>query len=413
MLSWVAPLIVFGLVIFVHELGHFIAAKLTGVYAPRFSIGFGPALLSKRFGETEYRLAIIPLGGYVRMASREDEATAFLEGGVENKAIEGESEPSSPAAATTAVAGSAAAEPKKIVAYEDPNAMKPFGPKEVPENRWFESKSLAARLFIMLSGVTMNVVLAFVLCVGILLHFGRPKPTLAVDQVLPGKPAAAAGIQSGDSLVAVGGESIRRWEDFQAKVSGSIGVPLTLELIRGGKPMRVTVTPAAENVLDTITGTPKPAGKIGLLAKALDAPMPLGDAIRGGWGMTAAMGGLVFTTLRNLHPSQLTGPIGIVQASVEVARSGWVSLLLLIATISVNVAIVNLLPIPVLDGGQIVINVLETIKGKPFSLKTREMILRSGLLIIGAILILVMFNDISRNLVGITRFFARLFGGGA
>jgi len=84
MLSWLAPIIVFGLVVFVHELGHFIAAKLTGVYAPRFSIGFGPSLLKKRFGETEYVLAALPLGGYVRMASREDEATAFLEGGSEN-----------------------------------------------------------------------------------------------------------------------------------------------------------------------------------------------------------------------------------------------------------------------------------------------------------------------------------------
>ena len=87
MLSWLAPIIVFGLVVFVHELGHFIAAKLTGVYAPRFSIGFGPSLLKKRIGETEYVLAALPLGGYVRMASREDEATAFLEGGSENFGI--------------------------------------------------------------------------------------------------------------------------------------------------------------------------------------------------------------------------------------------------------------------------------------------------------------------------------------
>ena len=85
-LSWLAPIIVFGLVVFVHELGHFIAAKLTGVYAPRFSIGFGPSLLKRRIGETEYVLAALPLGGYVRMASREDEATAFLEGGSENSA---------------------------------------------------------------------------------------------------------------------------------------------------------------------------------------------------------------------------------------------------------------------------------------------------------------------------------------
>ena len=116
MLSWLAPIIVFGLVVFVHELGHFIAAKLTGVYAPRFSIGFGPSLWKRRFGETEYVLAALPLGGYVRMASREDEATAFLEGGSENSAT-------TPGGAKDGY---------------DPNAMIPFGPKPIPEARWFE-----------------------------------------------------------------------------------------------------------------------------------------------------------------------------------------------------------------------------------------------------------------------------------
>lgn len=391
MLTIVAPLIVFGLVIFVHELGHFVAAKLTGVYAPRFSVGFGPALLKKRWGETEYRLAAIPLGGYVRMASREDEATAFLEGGSEASAT-------------------AAPPPEE---YEDPNAMKPFGPRDVPENRWFESKSLAARLFIMLSGVTMNIILAFVLCVGILVYYGKPIPSAAVDQVLPGKPAEAAGLKSGDSLVAIEGRAITRWEDFQKKVEGSANVPLALTLIRDGKMMNVTVTPAADSVADPSSGRPKQVGKIGLLAKSLRDPIPFTEALGGGVVMISEMGGLVFKTLRNLHPSQLGGPIAIAQASVQVAKSGWVSLLLLIATISVNVAIVNLLPIPVLDGGQIVINILETIKGKPFSLRTRENILRGGLLVIAGIFALVMFNDISRNLEGITRFFARLFGRGA
>ena len=134
MLAILAPIIVFGLVIFVHELGHFIAAKLTGVYAPRFSIGFGPALFRYRRGETEYVLAALPLGGYVRMASRHDAETSFIEGGGEgeNDALK----PGQPG--------------------YDPEAMLPFGPKPVPEHRWFESKSLAARLFIMIAGVTRS-----------------------------------------------------------------------------------------------------------------------------------------------------------------------------------------------------------------------------------------------------------------
>src|SRR5213076_255988 len=124
MLALLAPILVFGLVIFVHELGHFLAAKAVGVYAPRFSIGFGPALFRFRRGETEYILAALPLGGYVRMASRLDEETAFLEGGNEN------------------------GEKKAHPAGWDPEAMIPFGPKPVPENRWFESKPLWARLVI-------------------------------------------------------------------------------------------------------------------------------------------------------------------------------------------------------------------------------------------------------------------------
>src|SRR3712207_3987657 len=134
MLAILAPVLVFGLVIFVHELGHFLAAKSVGVYAPRFSIGFGPALWRRRRGETEYIIAAFPLGGYVRMASRLDQETAGLEGGSEE-------------------AGALRPGDKGY----DPDAMIPFGPKPVPEHRWFESKPLWARLLIMIAGVTMNV----------------------------------------------------------------------------------------------------------------------------------------------------------------------------------------------------------------------------------------------------------------
>src|SRR5688572_25325639 len=137
-----AFIFVFGIVVFVHELGHFIAAKLTGVYAPKFSIGFGPGP-RRRWGETEYILGVIPLGGYVRMASREDEATAFLEGGSEESAAKRIESGETP-------------RPKDW----DPNAMIPFGPKPVPAHRWFESKSLPQRLFILVAGVTMNALLA-------------------------------------------------------------------------------------------------------------------------------------------------------------------------------------------------------------------------------------------------------------
>ena len=192
MLAYVAPIVVFGLVIFVHELGHFIAAKLMGVYAPRFSVGFGPALWRKRHGETEYVLAALPLGGYVRMASRHDAETAFIEGGNEESSALKEGD-----------------------AGYDPEAMMPFGPKPVPESRWFESKSLLARLFIMIAGVTMNILLAFVVLTGLSLVYGQPVvSTRVVGAVRPLASAPAlAGLQAGDTIVAVNGAAVRNWSE--------------------------------------------------------------------------------------------------------------------------------------------------------------------------------------------------------
>jgi regulator of sigma E protease len=392
-LSWLAPIIVFGLVVFVHELGHFIAAKLTGVYAPRFSIGFGPSLLKKRFGETEYVLAALPLGGYVRMASREDEATAFLEGGSENSAVT----PGSPKDGF------------------DPNAMIPFGPKPIPESRWFESKSLASRLFIMLAGVTMNALLAYVIYLGLLLHSGFPTPVTVAAVVSPGKPAAVAGIQVGDSIASLNGRPLESWQTLLDSIGGSAGKPLILGIVRHGQPVTVTVTPASEVVPDPETGVKRPRGRIGMVAGQVFTPISLPRAFSEAWGITIDNGGRIFTALgslvRGVGLSDLGGPIAIAQVSVQAAQGGIQSLLLLIALISINVAVFNLLPIPILDGGQIVLNVAETIKGSAFSTRTRERILKGGLLLIGLLFVTVMFNDISRNMQNIVKLVGRIFGG--
>lgn len=392
MLSWLAPIIVFGLVVFVHELGHFIAAKLTGVYAPRFSIGFGPSLLKKRFGETEYVLAALPLGGYVRMASREDEATAFLEGGSENSAVT----PGSPKDGF------------------DPNAMIPFGPKPIPEERWFESKSLPARLFIMLAGVTMNALLAYVIYVGLLLHSGVPTPVPIAAVVNPGKPAALAGIQIGDSIASLNGRPLENWQTLLDSIGASAGRPLSLGIVRNGQPVTVTVTPESEPVTDPETGAKRPRGRIGMIANVAFTPISVPQAFVEAWRITIDNGGKIFTALgslvRGVGLKDLGGPIAIAQVSVQAAQGGIETLLLLVALISINVAVFNLLPIPILDGGQIVLNVAETIKGSAFSTRTRENILKGGLLIIGLLFVTVMFNDISRNMQNIVKLVGRIFG---
>jgi regulator of sigma E protease len=374
---WLAPILVFGAVIFVHELGHFLAAKLTGVYAPRFSIGFGPALWHHRWGETEYRLAAFPLGGYVRMASRDDESQAMIEGGGETAAPEGPD--------------------------YDPNAMIPFGPKPIPENRWFESKPLWARLFIMLAGVTMNIVLAYVVLAGAFAFYGKPAGPGApvVDSVLANTPAAKAGLLVHDSVIAVNNVPVRTSLDAQQQLQPSAGKTVPIDVVRPSvhQTIRFMVTPAAVIDTDPDTHATRTLGRVGVIFKA--GPMqaiPLPQAASLAAVKTVELSGMIVGSVANLFTGKvslktLSGPVRIAQVSVEAARTGFENLLLLVAVLSINLAILNLLPIPILDGGQIVVNVLESLRGTPFSLRTREMVLRTGLLAIAFLLVLVMYND--------------------
>lgn len=399
MLSYLAPLFVFGLVVFIHELGHFLAAKWTGVYAPRFSVGFGPALLRVRRGETEYVLAALPLGGYVRMASREDESMAFIEGGPEHPAG---TVPTTGANAAGRAVDDHAGDPKRGRDW-DPDAMAPFGPKPVPENRWFESKSLPARLFIMLAGVTMNVLLTYAVYAGSVLHYGRAYVPAVVDSVVAGRPAAAAGLARGDSIVAVNGVAVRTWTDVVEKVAPVTAGQVTLEVVRAGTRVGIPVAPRAERAQDPITGEPRTVGRIGMLPRdtVLRDAVGVGEAFREAGRRTLFAGTSVLRVLRGLFAgdvavSNLGGPIAIARTSVAAARLGFESLLDLVAFLSINIAVLNLLPIPVLDGGQVVINVLEAIKGSAFSLRTREYILRAGLAAIALLFVTVMWNDLSR-----------------
>ncbi|MDQ8155582.1 MAG: RIP metalloprotease RseP [Gemmatimonadota bacterium] len=386
MLAWLAPILVLGLVIFVHELGHFLAAKWTGVYAPRFSLGFGPALWRRRRGETEYVLAALPLGGYVRMASRDDETMAMIEGGT----------PEGQAAA----AGAADAVREKPADWDE-EAMVPFGPKPVPSHRWFESKPLWARLVILLAGVSMNVVLTLVVSTGVFAYYGRPYVPAVVDSLVAGMPAQQAGLQPGDSIAAINGTKIRAWNDLLGTITKSAGQEIRMDIVRGGAPLSLTMTPVAQDGADPATGAKVTVGRVGAYPKDRVERDRLGlvpATVAGAtatWAMGSSVVGVVGGLLQgSISVKNLAGPVGIVRTSVAAARTGFESLWALIAFLSINLAVLNLLPIPILDGGQVLMTIAESVKGSPFSIRTRENVMRVGLAAIVTLFAVVMFNDI-------------------
>lgn len=387
MLAWLAPILVLGLVIFVHELGHFLAAKALGVYAPRFSLGWGRALLRWRpkGSETEYVISALPIGGYVRMASREDESAQILEGGGEEVKEGAEKDP-----------------------RWDPDAMVPHGPHPVPANRWFESKPTWARVVILLAGVTMNVLLTLSVATGIFAVKGRSYYQPVIDSLMTGMPAEQAGFKSGDSVVAVNGAPVKMWNDVVEKISTSAGQQMQVDVMRAGSRVSLTVVPEADKVVDTTAGAvPKTGqtgqtGKIGAWVRTSNPghdPVSLGAAGVAGWNYTWAQAGAVLGVLKGLFGGsvsvkQLGGPIAIATASVAAARDGAESLFALIAFLSINLAVLNLLPVPILDGGQIILTVAEGIRGKPVSMRVRESLMKVGLVLIGLLFVTVMFNDI-------------------
>lgn len=377
-MSLLAPVLVLGIVILVHELGHFWAAKFFGVYAPRFAIGFGPTLWRKRWGETEYVIGALPLGGYVRMATRDDEATAALEGQLD-ESKGGKGEPL------------------------DPNAMIPFGPKPVPAERWFESKPLWQRAIILLAGVTMNVILAALVMITMVFIYARVPLPAVISEVVPGRAAAIAGVQPGDSVVAVDTVRVTVWGDMVGAILSAPGKDITLHVVRAGVPLSIRLTTEVDSVRD-IAGFVK-VGRIGVSDTRKQIRLPIGTALARGMQGTWRMANDVVNVLRGLVTGRISvtnlgGPVAIVRASVGAARTGAQTVLWLIAFLSINLAILNLVPIPLLDGGQLLLQTAETVKGSPFSDRVREWIARVGLAAIATLFLVVTFNDLKALVTG-------------
>ena len=439
-------IVVIGVLILIHEWGHFIVARLTGVGVERFSIGFGPVLLRWRGKETEYCLSVIPMGGYVKMMGEESP----LEGG----------------------------------------AALPYDPAKA-----FALKPLWARFLIVFAGPGMNFVLAAVIFSVVLATVGRPVWPAVIGRVAPDSPAAAAGLQTGDTMVSANGRRIAYWEDLDRAVVASSGRPLRLTVAHAGPVRDVSVTPRLTEARDPIfkdthqtweigigpqllpqigsvnsgspaekaglksgdvavavTGQPvftpeelmqaiqRRAGQtfevtveregrripltvtanavkeknaagedvevgrigVGIVTRTVNyEPYPPHKAIWYGavktWDMTALTAkGLWKIVSRQIDSSNIGGPIQIASEAGRQAKEGPASLALFTAIISVNLALLNLLPVPMLDGGHLFFFVIEGIMGRPLSLRKREAAQQLGFVLLMLLMVYALYNDLVR-----------------
>lgn len=355
-----AVVLVLGGLIFFHELGHFSVARMLGIGVRTFSLGFGHKLLTLRRGKTDYCLSLIPLGGYVALAGEEDEAEA-----------------------------------------PDPRGKEIDGVLFSPEEL-YSGRPAWHRLLVVLAGPVANFVLALILYCGIAWAQGQTYLLPDVGEVTAGTPAAAAGVQAGDRVLSIDGKPIHDWNEVAEGIGAKNGQPVTLLLSRGGSEVTLTLKPEAKT-RPTIFGEEKPAWLIGIKASGATATLPLGpaEAIRAGFVQTGDMIAFTFESFvklveRVVPLDNVGGPILIAQMVGQQAEQGLSAVLLLAALISVNLGILNLLPIPILDGGHIVFFTLEMIMGRPVSATARELSAKVGMALLLCLMLLATWNDLAR-----------------
>jgi len=341
-----------GIIILVHELGHFLAAKWSGVRVDRFSIGFPPHILKKQSGETEYCLGIIPLGGYVKMAGMLDENM--------DEEIQGE-------------------------------------PWE------FASKSIPQKIFILSAGVLMNFLLAAVIFTIITFSMGIPESsnTTVVDQVVPEYPAAEAGMNTGDRIVTVNGKPVDTWEDLTQIIHNLPNTEISITWTSDGETKSASVTTKVDKQL--IDGEFREIGLIGIAPEVTYRNAGVFESLGSGISQMWWWGKVTVISLKMLVTGQesmksIGGPIFIAKLAGDSARSGFLDLLNLVAIISINIGFLNILPVPALDGGHLVITLIEGAKGEPLSVKTRMIVQQVGMALLLTLMVFVIYNDIIRLL---------------
>jgi len=355
--NWIIPfLFALTIIVFFHELGHFLVARLCGIKVLVFSIGFGPELVGfyDRRG-TRWKISAIPLGGYVKFFGDENEASV-------------------PSAATLA-------------------AM-----TEEVRKQSFPGQPVSARAAVVAAGPITNFILAIVLFAGVFMSYGKITAIPRIAAVEPNSPAAAAGFQVGDIIVSIDGRKIDNFGDVQRIVNFSPGVTLTIVVERGA-------------ALFTLKATPTEKDKKGMLGITrsnepgdvkTDPVGPL-EAVRLGADETWLVVSTTMAYLRDVvvgkqSADQISGPIKIAQISGEAAKLGFGPLLHLTALLSVSIGLLNLFPIPLLDGGHLLFYSIEAVRGRPLSERAQEVGFRIGLAIVLMLMIFATFNDL-RSLV--------------
>ena len=322
--------VLFALLIFPHELGHFIVAKAAGVKVNEFAFGMGPALFKKQGKETLYAIRLIPIGGYC--------------------AMEGEDE-------------------------------------ESESSRAFNNKPLPARLAVLFAGSAMNVLIAVLTLSIICGYIGSA--TTTIDQVEENSPAYEAGILSGDRILSVDGQEVKKWSQLTSLIGGKGGETVTVTCERDGKEQTFTLTPKEGEDGRYV---------IGITSAATHNPF---TAVKNGaistWNMTKLMGqSLVMLFTGQVSSDEISGPVGIISMAGDTARYGMLYFGYLLALISLNLAMINLLPLPALDGGRIIFAVIRKITGKMISDELEAKIHGAGMVLLLGFMLFVTWNDIAR-----------------
>jgi len=362
LIGYIVPfLFVLTIVVFFHELGHFLVARWAGVRVLTFSLGFGPELFgfNDRHG-TRWKVSAIPLGGYVKFFGDDSEAST----------------PSS-------------------------DALKAMTEEERKVS--FHGKKVGPRAAIVAAGPIANFLLAIVIFAALFTFFGKPNQSARVDQVQEKSAAAAAGFKSGDIVTAIDGSAIENFTDMQRVVSTKAGVPLTFSVKRDGKIVTLTGTPELREIKDAFGNTHK-VGVLGITRATTpgDATNEKVNPVTAVWlgvketwfvaKSTVLYIGDVFT--RRASADQVGGPIRIAQISGQVATLGLSPLIHLAAVLSVSIGLLNLFPVPLLDGGHLLFYAVEAVRGRPLSERSQEMGFRVGLALVLMLMIFATYNDI-------------------